>query len=195
MNLTPTESLILPFALPAEDRKKAFSTNMETAAILALADANRKKPMVVDVFPEKILFISKLHYPLWVIPWKNRSFLVDGLQIASSSVSYMALPEMEPFLNHIDGGKSDRARFFDALNQHEHTFASFKETQDIQFSGIITGKPLLTEIEQYIEETATTKAGLPGNIVLLPPKIDGEGAEKSLQRFLNLYDSLESDIK
>lgn len=191
----PVESLVLSFAVPVEDRKKAFSSNMETAAIIALADANRKKPMVIDVFPEKILFISKLHYPLWVIPWENRSFLVDGLQIESSSLSHMILPDMEPFLNNIDRGKGDRAQFFNALSQHERTFASFPETQDIEFSGIITGKPLLTEIEKYIEERTATKADSPKNIVLIPPKLDSEGAEKSLQEFLRLYDSLQSDIK
>ena len=193
--LMPTESLILPLAVPAEDRKKAFSLNMETTAILTLVEANRKKHMVIDVFPEKVMFISKLHYPLWIVPWENHSLLVDGLQIASSNVSYMALPEIEPFLNHLDRGKSDRTQFFNTLNQHERTFANFSETQNVQFRSVIMDKALLIEIEQYVEATMTAKADSPENIVLFPPTLDIEAAEKSVSRFLDFCGSLQSDIK
>lgn len=189
------KSLILPFALPEEDRKGSFSPNMEITSILALAEANRKKPIIVDLFPEKIMFISKLHYPLWVVPWENRSLVIDGLQISSSNVSYMALPEIESFLNDVEHGKSDRTQFFNALNQHEHTFASFSETQSIQFNSIITDKALLAEIAQYIEETTAAKTDTPENIVLFPPRLDAEAAEKSAFGFLDFYHSLQSDIK
>ena len=194
-NLMPTESFILPFTVPAEDRKKAFSPNMETTAILTLAEANRKRPMVVDVFPEKIMFISKLHYPLWIVPWENRSLLVDGLQISLSNVSYMVLPDIEAFLNHVERGKSDRPQFFNALNKHEQTFASFTETQNIQFSSIITDKTLLAAVEQYVKETTTAKADTSENIVLFPPKLDREAAEKSVLEFLDFYGNLQSDIR
>jgi hypothetical protein len=189
------KSLILPFTLPDEDRKEPLSPNMEITAILALAEANRKKPIIVDLFPEKIMFISKLHYPLWIVPWENRSLLVDGLQISSSNIDFMALPEIEPFLNNLERGKSDRTQFFNALNQHEHTFASFSEAQNIQFNSIITDKALLAEIAQYIEETATATANASENIVLFPPRLDAEAAEKSTFGFLDLYHSLQSNIK
>jgi hypothetical protein len=191
----PNESLILPFALPDEERKELFSPNMEITAIVALAEANRKKPMIVDLFPEKIIFISKLHYPLWVVPWENRSLLIDGLQISSSNVSYMALPEIEPFLNNLERGKSDRTQFFNALNQHEQTFTSFPETRNIRFDSVITDKALLVGIDEYIEETSTKKADVPDKLVLFPPRLDAEAAGKSADEFLDPYNSLQSDIK
>lgn len=192
----PTESFILPFVVPAEDRKKTFGPNMETTAILALAQANRRKPKIIDVFPEKIMFVAKLHYPLWIVPWENRSLMIDGLQISSSRVPYVTLPEIEPFLDHMDRGKSDRTQFFNALNQHEHTFVDFSERQNIQFNGMITDKILLTEIAQYIEDIATANADASlENIVLLPPKLDIEAAGKTVSKFLDFCSSLQSDIK
>jgi hypothetical protein len=189
------KSLILPFALPEEDRKEPFSPNMEITSVFALSEANRKKPMIANLFPEKIMFISKLHYPLWIVPWENRSLLIDGLQISSSNVSYIPLPEIEIFLNNLERGKSDRTQFFKALNQHEQTFASFSEAQNIQFNSIITEKALLGEIAQYLEETATAMANASENIVLFPPRLDEEAAEKSAFGFLDLYHRLQSDIK
>jgi hypothetical protein len=191
----PNESLILPFALPDADRKKPFSQNMEITAVLALAEANRKKPLIADLFPEKIVFVSKLHYPLWIVPWENRSLIVDGLQILSSDISYLVLPEIEPLLNHVERGKSDRRQFFNALSQHEKTFAAFSETQNIQINSIISDKTLLVEIAEYIEEAVTKKIDVTDNIALFPPKLDAEAAEKSTDEFLDLNHCLQCDVK
>jgi len=191
----PAESLILPFAPPDEERKEPFSPNMETIAILALADANRKKTMIIDLLPEKIMFISKLHYPLWIVPWENRSLLIDGMQISSSNIGYLALPEIEPFLESIERGKSDRTQFFNALNQHEQTFTSFSETRNIQCDSVITNRPFLAEIDEYIHETLTEKADTPDKLVLLPPRLDAEAAGGSVSGFLDLHIKLQSDIK
>ncbi|KUO42921.1 MAG: hypothetical protein APU95_00260 [Hadesarchaea archaeon YNP_N21] len=63
--------LILPYAIEDVDRKKPFTGEMEVAAIHCLAEAERKKGVLVSQ-PEKISFVSKIYYPFWAIPWGGR---------------------------------------------------------------------------------------------------------------------------
>jgi len=191
----PAASLILPYAAPEKSRKKKFNQNMELTAILFLAEAGRKKRTIAGSSPEKISFISKLHYPLWAVPWENTSLIIDGLQILSSTLTYMALPEMEPFLNEVERGQTIREQFRNALNRHVQTFSGFSETVRIPIKAIVAEKALFSDVSEYVEETHALKADVTGNIALIPPKLDEDAAGESAKKVLDLYERIQSDVK
>ncbi|MDH5462140.1 MAG: hypothetical protein OEX09_07980, partial [Candidatus Bathyarchaeota archaeon] len=63
---TKSRKLILPFAASAEDRKKAFSREMEKAAVFCLAQMERKKGGGIlrrKESGEELLFTAKFCYP------------------------------------------------------------------------------------------------------------------------------------
>ena len=187
-NLVPNTSLILPYTIQEKSRKKKFDTNMELTAIICLAEEKRKTP-------EKILFISKLHYPFWAVPWENGCLIVDGLQMLSPTFTYIALPDLEPFLNDVEHGRTVREQFLNALDKHAQTFAGFPETTDIPMKAIVVDKALLSDVSEYVEETLVQKTDVTGNIILIPPKLDKDAADENTRKILDLYERIQSDIK
>ena len=187
-NLVPNTSLILPYTVLEKSRKKKFDRNMELTAIICLAEEKRKTP-------EKISFVSKLHYPLWAVPWENGCLIVDGLQILSPTFTYMALPDLESFLNDIEHGRTIREQFLNALDKHAQTFAGAPETTDIPMKAIVVDKALLSDVPEYVEETFFQKTDVIGNIILIPPKLDKDKADENTRKILDLYERIQSDIK
>jgi hypothetical protein len=161
---------------------------MELSAITCLAEAKRKTH-------GKISFISKLHYPLWAVPWENGCLVIDGLQILSPTFTYMTLPDLESFLNDIERGQTVRELFLNALDKHARTFAGFSETVNIPIKAIVVDKVLLSDFSEYVEETVLLKTDLTGKIILLPPKLDKDAANENAKKILELYERMQSDIK
>jgi hypothetical protein len=191
----PTASLILPYTVLEKGRKKKFDANMELTAILFLAEARRKKHVMVEFSPEKILFISKLHYPLWAVPWENGCLIIDGLQILSSTLTYMALPDMELFFNDIERGQTLREQFRNALEKYAQVFTDFSETTRIPMKALVTGKELLSDFSEYVKETLTLKTDVTGKIMLISPKLDEDAAGESAKKVFDLHERVQYDVK
>lgn len=184
----PATSMFLPYTVPEKSRKKKFDSNMELTAIVCLTEAKRKAP-------EKTSFIAKLHYPLWAVPWENGCLIIDGLQTLSSTITYMALPDLELFLNDIERGQANREQFRNALDKHSQTFAGFSKTEDLPTKAIVVDKALLSAVSEYVEETLDLEASVTGNIVLIPPRLDKAAAEESAKKILDVNERMQSDIK
>jgi len=193
--LMPSASLILPYTVPEKTRKKKFNLDMELTAILCLVEARRKRHVMVGFPSEKISFISKLHYPLWAVPWENGCLIIDGLQILSSTLTYTALPGMELFFNDIERGQIFREQFQNALDKHAQTFAGFSETVHIPMEAIETNKVLLSDVSEYVKETHALKADVTANIILIPPKLNEDAAGEKAKKVFDLYERIQSDIK
>jgi len=191
----PVASLILPYTAPEKSRKKAFTRDMEFTAILCLGETRRKKRGIVGSSPERISFISKLHYPLWAVPWNNGCLIVDGLQIIFSTLAYTTLPDMELFFKDIERGQTFREQFRNALDKHAQTFTGFSETVSIPMNAIVVDKVLLSDISGYVEETVAQKADVTGNITLISPKLDENAAGESANKVFGLYERVQSDVK
>ena len=65
--------LILPFAVPAEDRVSAFTKDMEMAAVFYLAESDRQKGerRILKKPAEKLVFVAEACYPVWLFPWRK----------------------------------------------------------------------------------------------------------------------------
>lgn len=134
--------LILPYAIEDVDRKKPFTGEMEVAAIHCLAEAERKKGVLISQ-PEKISFVSKIYYPFWAIPWGGESLLVDGLEICSYRISLYNLPDIESFLEDIRRNSTSYKDFFVALKKHSKTFKALTPAPPIDTEAILDEEILL----------------------------------------------------
>jgi len=72
-------TLIVPFVTEKPERERPFTSEMEKATILCLAEAKRRKPRILRGAAEEIEYVAKLHYPLWGVPWRDSCIIVDGL--------------------------------------------------------------------------------------------------------------------
>jgi len=188
-------SLILPYAVPDKSREKTFTSDMETAAIMCLVEANRKKPGILVSASENVAFVAKLHYPLWAVPWESECLIVDGLGAAATTVAYEKLPDISVFIEDLKGGSTAREDFRNALEKHAQTFKGFVETTQISFESMIEDEELLSTVSGFIEESLTSKTSITGRIALVPPTFDENGALESAERVINLWRQIQSDIK
>jgi len=191
----PTVSLVLPFAVSSEEGAQAFSSNMELAAILLLAEAKRKKRGLLETTPKRTSFVSKLHYPLWAIPWEDGSLIIDGLGSFSSTIASPVLPDLTAFLDDIERGASVREQFWSALKKHERTFNDFARTEDTQIGSFITDKELLSAVFDYVKETSSLELKANDTIVMASPKIDQQTAIESAKQLPSLCRQIQTEMK
>ena len=103
-NLSSSASkFILPFSLLSENRTNPFTSEMEIATIYALAELGRKKGegLFSKRQEEKIIFISKIGYPLWLIPLFEKPLLFDGLNRFKHKVIHAKIPDVKLFIENL----------------------------------------------------------------------------------------------
>jgi hypothetical protein len=188
----PTSSLILPFAVQA-DSKEVFTSNMETASVLLLAEAKRRKLGFLES-SEKIMSVSKMYYPLWLVPFEGNSLILDGLDAFSSSITYQKLPSLEAFLEDVERGASVREQFRLSLEKHKKTFKDFAESVEVKIDALISNKELLSAIFEYVKEAASSQPKENVTVILVPPKLDASTAVERAKQVLNLYSKVRSDV-
>jgi hypothetical protein len=190
----PTTSLVLPFAVPAKDRGEAFTSNMEVAAVLLLAEVKRRKLGFFEV-AKKIVFASKLHYPLWVVPWENGSLIIDGLDVFSAAITCQALPDITSFIDDIERGASDRKQFQVSLEKHKKTFIDFAENVEVKVDALISDRELLSAVFEYVRETTASMQSEENlSVVLTPPKLDVQAAVECAKQVSRLHKQIQSEI-
>jgi hypothetical protein len=190
--LNPT--LILPYVVRDKARKKPFTPDMEVSAILCLAEARRKKPGILNASYEKVSFVSKLHYPIWAVPWKDSCLLVDGLKIFSHTFPYVKLPNVELFTEEIKGSVVDKGQFLNTLRKNAQTFEIPKLTQ-ISLEAIFAEENLLRVLSEYLEQGSALKKGQSEQVALVPPKLNEKGALETARKAIGLWRQIQSDIK
>jgi hypothetical protein len=133
--------LVLPYATEDTGRKKSFSNDFEVGALLLLAEAERrKKTGIFRGTVETLAVLSKLHYPMWVVPWEDKCLLIDGMETVSYSLQYFKLPDIEAFVEHLKRSATAQESYRTALRSHKGTFSDFLSATQIVIAGIVTDK-------------------------------------------------------
>lgn len=169
---------------------------MEIAALLCLAEAQRKKGGILAAPSETLAFVSKLYYPLWMVPWEDDSVIVDGLRIFSCTLTYMKPPDIEFFIEHIKRSTSVRELYRSVLKAHAQTFKDFLAETHITIEGIISDKQLLSAIFNYVERELQREGwDKPKSSALILPRLDKKAAEKTVEKLVQNWMQIQSEIK
>jgi hypothetical protein len=190
----PTASLDLPFAVPAKERDKAFTPSMEVAAMILQAEAKRGKQGLFGAALSKISFVSKLYYPLWAVPWENRSLIVDGLGASISVIAKQQLPNVTLFIEDIERGASIRELFRSALEKHLNMFSDFAGRAHVQVDSLVADNDLLTALTEYVKEAASDTQKKETAITLAPFKLDLQATVETATLAQNLEKEIRSEI-
>ena len=188
-------SLILPYVVEDKARDKLFTYDMEVAAILCLAEAERKKPKIWGVSPERISFILKLHYPLWAVPWEDGCLILDGLGMFSRTIVYMKPPDVRLFTEDMQRNTLVRGLYRNALKSHAQTFKSPIATIEIPMEAAIPNNNLLSTIYEYIKQGLILKENVTGPFALIPPELDEKGVLRRAEKLVDNWRQIQSDIK
>ncbi|MCW4034630.1 MAG: hypothetical protein NWF03_04630 [Candidatus Bathyarchaeota archaeon] len=188
--------LTLPFAVPAKDRFKPFTKDMEMAAIYYLTERDRKKGegRVLKKPEEKILFIAETCYPIWLVPWKGRTLIFDGLGLTNQTIPCDVIPDIKAFDNDIQASSKSREAYCAALSQHTSYFQNFGGKDEITIDGLITNAEFTKDLVDYLndaeelEKVATPKA-------VLSPTLDESEVAAELDELTELRTRVEDEIK
>jgi len=188
--------LILPFAVAAKDRYVPFPKDMEIAGIFYLAERDRKKGegRVLKKPEEKLAFIAETCYPLWLIPWRGRTLIFDGLEFTNPSIPYDVIPDVKAFDNDLQASSKSREAYNAALSQNASYFQNFAGKEKKLIEGLIRNPEFMQDLMEYlqtaenIEKIITTKA-------ILSPMLDASEVSASIDKLSELRDTTEEEIK
>ena len=188
--------LILPFAVAGKDRFKPLTKDMEMAAIFYFAERDRKKGegRVLKKAGEKLVFIAETCYPIWLIPWRGRTLIFDGLEFTNPSISYDVIPDVKAFHNDVQASSKSREAYYAALSQNASYFQNFAGKEEKTIEGLITNPNFTQDLIDYLQDAeeigkgATTKA-------ILSPTLDESEVSVSINELSELRDKVEEEIK
>lgn len=191
----PPTSLILPFLISAGDSGKPLTRSREVATVMFLAESERKKHGLLDSKPKSLLFVSKLHYPLWAVPWENESFVLDGLGVSSNPIDYPVLPNVATFVEDIWRAATIRDQLWSTLRKHEVTFKTFAKTDKVQINALVTDEGLLSGIYEYVKETLPQGSEANEIAVTALNKLDIDAAKENARKVPSLQKQIQIEIR
>jgi len=188
--------LIFPFAVAAKDRNVSFTKDMEIAGIYYLAERDRKKGegRVLKKPEEKLAFIAEICYPLWLIPWRGRTLIFDGLEFKNPSIPYDVLPDVKAFDNDLHASSKSREAYEAALSQNGSYFQNFAGKENKRIDGLIINPEFLQELMECLQ-TAENIGKDTSTKAILSPMLDASEVSVSIDRLSDLRDMIEDEIK
>jgi hypothetical protein len=162
---------ILPFA--PKKRRERFNFEFEGAAVYALAELERMKGggLIMKQPQEKLVFLAKAGYPLWLFPRNETTYIFDGLSSSAVVMSYFELPAAKAFMDALDGSSKTRDDFTAFLSDHNNYFTQPRKIRERSFSNLIVDEDFKREFSAYRRE-AVELTGQSEDLALIPPSLD-----------------------
>jgi hypothetical protein len=188
--------VILPFAVAGKDRFKPFTKDMEMASVFYLAERDRKKGegRVLKKPEEKLSFIAETCYPAWLIPWRGRTLIFDGLEFTNPSISYDVLPDVKAFENDIQASSKSREAYVAALSQNVSYFQNFAGKEGKTIEGLITNPNFTQDLMGYLQDAESIKKEVTTKAIL-SPLLDKSEVSASLDKLSELRETVAGEIK
>jgi len=194
MTLKSVMRFHLPFASPSPEREEEFTEDMERAAVLCLSEAERDKGgLILKKAPEKLVYVAKVYYPFLMVPWRGRSLIFDGLNIASHTFLYDVLPDVHTFLSELKAIKT-REAYVAFLSDRQNYFRDFKGGVEHTIEGLIMASPLLQDLALFLKEMRPVEAPME-DVVVLSPTLDEAAVEAALNEISSIRERLKEDVR
>jgi hypothetical protein len=186
------KQFLLPFSALSENRKEPFTADLEAAAVFSLAELDRAKGggFLSRRPEEKIVFIAKIGYPLWLFPWSETTLIFDGLNRANHTLRYAVIPDVNVFIENLKRSSKIRETHLAFLSDHINYFQAPVTEKAVVVNGLIRDPEFLSEFESYRHEAKATEDE-PANVGLLSPTID----ESTISAILKELEGLNSSFK
>jgi hypothetical protein len=194
-NTTRINQRFLPFAVLSEHRTEPFTPDMEAAAIFSLAELDRSKGsgLIMKQPEEKITYIAKLSYPLWLFPWSELSLIFDGLNQNSSSLDYVTVPDVNAFMDNLRRGARTQETHMAFLSDNINYFQTSLAEKMFHMNGLMQEPQFQTEFDGYRREASkTSQENLMG---LLPSTLDEAVISSGIHELENLHSTISSRVE
>jgi hypothetical protein len=192
----PKRGFILPFTTSTTKRPKDLTKNMEMAAILYLAESERKKgeSRVLRKTDEKLVFVAKAFYPIWLIPYRGANLIFDGRSYTSHTLLYDTIPDVETLNKNIRANQKTTESYTATLIRNKDYFNNFSDQEEIRIEGLIANPELLEDFKIYLHKMKKAKRLLK-NKAILPNTIQDVEIREGIGQLLNLRKRTANDIQ
>jgi hypothetical protein len=186
----------LPFVTLSSTSKESFTKDAERAAVFCLAELDRDKGggFFKKRDPEKLIFIAEVYYPFWVAHFGRLCLLLEGLNVASHSINYSALPDLKAFKDNMGIRSETRQAYVTYLSSNLNYFQVPGNEETKVIDGLITNVDFLNEFMLYLNEATTTEAAIV-NGVLISPTNDKDAILSMIQEIENLRSKFVGELK
>jgi len=187
--------LLLPFAIPAEDRATAFTKDMERAAVFYLAESSREKGggRILKKPAEELVFIAEACYPIWLAPWRERTLFFDGLSVTMRTLRYDMLPDVKAFDTNLQESAKMREAYSAALSHNVNYFQNFTGKEEKILEGLIASPDFVKDFVSFLPEAEEVVKPLVDK-AFLSPTIDESAISSSIEELSNFRAKSRKDI-
>jgi hypothetical protein len=133
MSTPQTPPTILSFS-----GQKGREPEVEAAAVFLVATMDRKSGGLLSRQPQEALaFISKIGYPLWLIPKNSSVLLFDGLGATIYNLPYEVAPSANTFLQDLEVNQRSRENYLTFLSERQSFFKQLPAQKSFALRGLI----------------------------------------------------------
>jgi hypothetical protein len=190
------KKLILPFTLAPKDRLRLSTKTMEMAAIFYLAELDRKKGegRVRKKPAEKLAFIAETCYPIWIVPWRRRILLLDGLNLTKHQLSYDVIPDVKAFNTDVEASSKSREAYSASLSQNASYFQKFEGKEERTVEGLIVDPKFKQDFTKYLEEAEDVE-NLKMTKAFLSPALEEPAVKACIEELSELRARVKEEIR
>jgi hypothetical protein len=187
--------VIVPFSVLSENRKEKFTEEMEKATIYCFAELERRKGggLILKKPEEKLVFLSELCYPFWLIPWGNLNLIFDGLKTTAYTLTYRSIPNVKAFMENAQRGSKTLEIYTPFLTDNINYFQTSSDEKTMPIDALVTEPNFLNEVGIYVSEAKQFETPL-AKIVFLLPAIDELSISSLTQELENLRNQFKEDV-
>jgi hypothetical protein len=188
------KTFILPFSAQSKDRREPFTYEAEAAAAYVLAEMEHKGGgLIVKQPQERLVYVAKIFYPLWLVPKAETTYIFDALNKSSYNIPYVETPKINLLIGDFKTASKTRETFMAFLLDHlNYLLQPIKK--DLTVNGLVAGADFLAEMDSYRKEASEANSQL-SNSALLKPTIQESTVTATLNQAAGLYASFREETE
>jgi hypothetical protein len=183
------KQLALPFAVQMHNRKEPFSGEAEAAAVFALSELGRKNSGLSGK-QEKLDYVTKVGYPLWLIVHGSATYVFDGLNKSNYMYSFYEASQTEFVVKDFESIFRIREEYVDFLHNYEANIKQAINKKEVPCRGLIANGEFLGELNSYRKESAEIYSQQP-SLGLIAPVLK----ESEVVAVVNQIEALQSSFR
>lgn len=187
------KNLTLPFIITTQENGN-LTFPAELAYAACMAELQRKKTGFLRDTPEKLAFLSKTHYPLWIIPVEDSCIVLDGLGLATHKFTFKEPSQTGVFIEELEKNSQNPQEFANALENQTRKIREFTSPTSVSFGAVIADKELLSFLLEYLKKASSPNMSEEKNQPI-PPEIDETTAAETSHAISNCLRTLQADAK
>jgi len=188
----PRRTLSLPFVTKTPVDIGSLSYPAELVCVTCFAESQRKKPTFFRETQERIAYIAKVYYPLWILPAENACLIIDGLNGCGHEFTFEEPVKTAILVEELKRNSGNPQKFVETLKAQTEEAKALTLPVRTSFKGIVKDKELLDFFTEYLN--SGTFLDLQENNVI-PAEVDSRTAEETARALVNCLRTLEADAK